>query len=352
MRRSDDKVEVMIATPLEEELAARIEAADDRIRLLYEPELLPPPRYVADHKGDPAFRRDEQGERRWREMLGHSEVLFGAPGESAEGLEYVLTHGQRLRWVQATNAGTGQQIKESGIRLEVLDEVAVTTASGVHATPLAEFALLGMLHFAKQLPKLARFQRDRHWERLHFRELRNMRLLVVGLGSIGREVARLGNHLGMRVTGIKRDPSITEPGVERIYPPEQLTEVISDADAVVVTLPLTSETAELVGREAIDAMKSDAIFVNVGRGGVVDEEALLGALENSNLAGAALDVYREEPLPTESRLWDLPNVILSPHSAASSESENERIVDLFIQNLGRYLAGEPLVNRLRPNHLY
>lgn len=352
MGRSADTVEVMIATPLEEELATRVEAADERIRLLYEPELLPPPRYVSDHKGDPAFRRDEQGERRWREMLGHSEILFGAPGESVEGLEYVLTHGQRLRWVQATNAGTGQQIKESGIRLEVLDEVAVTTASGVHATPLAEFALLGILHFAKEVPKLAQLQRDRHWERMHFRELRNMKLLVVGLGSIGKEVARLGDHLGMRVTGIKRDSTVTEPGVKRVYPPEQLTELVSEADAVVVTLPLTSETAELVDREAIDAMKSDAIFVNVGRGGVVDEEALLKALENSRLAGAALDVFRQEPLPTESRLWDLPNVLLSPHSAAASESENERIVDLFIRNLDRYLSGEPLANRLRPDHLY
>lgn len=352
MGRSEDRVEVMIATPLEEELARRIEAADDRIRLLYDPELLPPPRYVSDHKGDPTFQRDEQGERRWREMLGHTEVLFGVPGESALGLSEALERCPNLRWVQATNAGAGQQIREAELRLELLDEVAVTTASGVHATPLAEFSLLGILNFAKEVPRLSRFKQDRHWERLHARELRSMNLLVIGLGSIGAEVARLGSCFGMRVAGVKRCPGEAEYPIEEVYSPEQLAEVLPEADAVVLTLPLTSETENLMDRDAIGVLKRDAIFVNVGRGGVVDEGALTEALEAGNLAGAALDVFRQEPLPLESPLWELPNVLISPHSAAASGLENERIVDLFIQNLGRYLDDESLINRLRPGHLY
>lgn len=352
MESSQRQVEVMIATPLEAELAARIEAADNRVRLLYEPELLPPPRYVSDHKGEPGFRRDDEGEKRWQEMLDRAEVLLGVPSESAAGLIEVLERCKKLRWVQATNAGTGQQIRESELQLEALDEVAVTTASGVHATPLAEFSLLGILHFAKEIPRLSQFKHERHWERLHARELNGMNLLVIGLGSIGTEVARLGSAFGMRVTGVKRRQGNTEPHVDEVYPPERLAEILPEADAVVVTLPLTSDTEDLVGAESIRVLKPDTIFVNVGRGGVVDEDALTEALEVGRIAGAALDVFRQEPLPSDSRLWDLSNVLISPHSAAASESENERIVELFIRNLGRYLEGESLENRLYPAQLY
>ncbi|MBA2670453.1 MAG: D-2-hydroxyacid dehydrogenase, partial [Gemmatimonadetes bacterium] len=153
------KVEVMIATPLEEELAARVEEVDERVELLYEAALLPPRRYVSDHKGDPDFKRSVADERRWRGLLERAEIVFGVPGESAEGLAVVLERGRRLRWVQATNAGTGQQVLEAGIFPEELERVAVTTASGVHATPLAEFCLHGLLHFARQMPRLTRLKR-------------------------------------------------------------------------------------------------------------------------------------------------------------------------------------------------
>lgn len=347
-----NRVEVMVAAPLEEELAARIGEAGGEVELLYEPELLPPRRYVSDHKGDPDFVRDAAGERRWRELVERAEVIYGVPGESAEGLAELLERGGRLRWVQATNAGTGQQVREAGIPPGALDRVAVTTASGVHATPLAEFCLMGLLHFARRVPRLSQLERDRIWRREPARELRDMTLLVVGLGGIGTEVARLAECFGMEVLGVKRRPGGEEPHVREVYPPERLREVLPEADAVVVTLPLTDETGNLFDREAVAAMKPDAIFVNVGRGGVVDEAALLEALEEERLAGAALDVFREEPLPPESRFWELENVLVSPHSAAVSESETGRIVELFVDNLRRYLAGEPLANRLRPDHLY
>lgn len=241
---------------------------------------------------------------------------------------------------------------EAGIPPEELERVAVTTASGVHATPLAEFCLHGLLYFARRIPRLSQLKRDRVWRRKPARELRGMTLLVVGLGSIGTEVARLAECFGMDVIGIKRRPEGTQPHVSEVYPSERLRETLPQADAVVVTLPLSGETENLLDREAIASMKPGAIFVNVGRGGAIDEAALLEALENEALAGAALDVFREEPLPPESRFWELPNVRISPHSAAVSESEIARVVGLFVDNLRRYLDGEPLLNRLRPDHLY
>lgn len=342
----------MIAVPLENELAARIEEISEEIELLYKPDLLPPRRYVSDHKGDPAFGRGEDEERTWKELLGRAEVLFGVPGESTDGLKNVLGYGRRLRWVQATNAGTGQQVLESDLPPEELERVAITTASGVHATPLAEFCLHGLLYFARQVPRLSRLKRDRIWQRETARELRGLTLLVVGLGSIGTEVARLAECFGMRVIGVKRRPDGTEHHVQEVYPTDRLREALPQADAVVVTLPLTPETENLLDRESVALMKPGTVFVNVGRGGVVEEDALLEALEEGKLAGAALDVFRREPLPQESRFWELPNVLISPHSAAVSESETERIVELFADNLGRYLDGKPLRNRLSVDHLY
>lgn len=347
-----DAAVVMIATPLEEELVGRIEAVNSQVYVLHDPALLPPARYPSDHKGDPDFRRDTAGERRWEEMLDEADVLFGAPGESAEGLANAVRKGANLKWIQATNAGAGEQARSVGLSREELDRVAITTASGVHATPVAEFSIFGTLAFTKGLPRLLRDKEDKHWDHYPMRELRDRTVLVVGLGKIGCEVARLARCFGMRTIGTKRRPDGDVPNVDEVHASEDLKDLVPRADAVVVTLPLTDQTEGMIDRETIGLMGRECVFVNVGRGAVVDEEALIEALEGERILGAVLDVFRQEPLPEDSPLWDLSNVLLSPHTAALSEAENERIVDLFLENLRRYLKGEALLNRVDPETFY
>jgi phosphoglycerate dehydrogenase-like enzyme len=346
---------VMIATPLERELAERVAAADPRVELLLDPDLLPPARHPGDHAGDPAFRRDADGEARWRAMLDRAEVLFGIPGDSADALAELLGGAYpALRWVHATSAGAGELVRGAGLDRDALDRVVVTTSSGVHAVPLGEFAVAGLLAVAKDLPGLAAAQRARSWPvvRQPPRELRGQTLVLVGLGEIGREVARLGKALGMRTVGVRRGKGPPPPFTDEVHGPDRLPELAGRADAMVVSLPLTGETAGLLDRATLKRLPPACIFVNVGRGGVVDEEALVDALRERRIAGAVLDVFATEPLPPGSPLWTLPNVLVSPHGAALSEHENERIVELFVANLRRFLDGEPLANAVEPGVWY
>jgi phosphoglycerate dehydrogenase-like enzyme len=345
---------VLIASPLEAELAARIQAADPRAEVLFEPGLLPPARYPGDHLGDPSFARDAEGETRWRALLDRAEVLFGVPDDSAEGLAEVVSGLPGLRWVHATSAGAGEQVRKAGLSPEALKRVVITTSSGVHAVPLAEFAVLGLLAVAKELPRLIEDQRAQAWPEVRrpFRELSGQTLFLVGLGEIGREVARLGKALGMRTVGFRRTEGPPPEWVDEVHGPQRLSELAGQADAIVVSLPLTEQTAGLVGRATIERLPASCIFVNVGRGGVVDEPALVDALRDRRIAGAVLDVFATEPLPADSPLWTLPNVLVTPHAAALSARENERIAELFADNLRRYLDGRPLRNVVEPGVYY
>jgi phosphoglycerate dehydrogenase-like enzyme len=349
-------MDVLIASGLwSPELAQRIAEADRRVELIFEPELLPPPRWQGDIAGDPGFRRDGAGERRWQELLGRAEVLFGMPGGSADGLVEAVRAGPRLRWVQARNAGAGEQVAQAIEQArEELSRVIVTTSSGVHGGPLAEVALLGMLAFAKRLPQRLEDQRRHRWPDAHapVGELRDRTLLLVGLGAIGSETARLAKAFGMTVLAVKRDASGHHRHVDELHPAEHLRELIGRADAIVVTLPMTEATRGLIDADTLAAAKPGAVFVNVGRGGVVDEAALAERLRDGTLGGALLDVFEQEPLPAGSPLWDLDNVIVSPHASALVEAEEERVVDLFCDNLRRFLAGEPLSNQLDLEVLY
>ena len=344
------RTQVMIASPLEAELVARVGRADPRIEVLWEPDLLPPARYPADHGGDPAFRRDRAGEARWRAMLDRAEVLFGVPGDSVDALAEIVTSAPRIRWIHATSAGAGEWVRRANLAPEDLERVAITTSSGVHAVPLAEFAILGLLAIAKELPRLVTDQRAKVWPEVRqpLRELHGQTLFLLGLGAIGREVARLGKALGMRTVGFRRTQGPPPEWVDEVHGPERLPDLAGEADAVVGSLPLTEQTAGLVDRATIERLPPDCIFVNVGRGGVVDEPALIDALRERRIGGAVLDVFAEEPLPPDSPLWTLPNVLVTPHAAALSARENERIVELFVANLRRFLDGDPLTNVIEP----
>jgi len=175
---------------------------------------------------------------------------------------------------------------------------------------------------------------------------------VLGLGAIGMEVARLAKAFGMRTIGVNRRGVSDSSYVDEVYPSDRLHDLLEETDALVVTLPMTEETKGMLGSEAFERMKPGAILVNAGRGGVIDEPTLVQALREKRLKGAALEVFATEPLPADSPLWDLPNVLVSPHTAALSTHENERIDELFTENLRRYLRGDELLSRVDPKLFY
>jgi phosphoglycerate dehydrogenase-like enzyme len=332
-------IRVVIATPLEPELVDRLRAVDEHLDVVFEPELLPPPRWASDHVGDPSFERTPEQERRFSELIASAEIVYGFPREDPAQIPWLVRTATKLRFVQATFAGAGQQLAAAGLAREDVERIAWASSAGVHATPLGEWALFGILALTKGLPRLDADKRERHWAHYPVDEVRGTTVLVVGLGEIGREVARLAEAFGMRVLSTRRNEG-------------ELDELLPRADSVVITLPLTTETRGLIDRRRIGLLKPGAILVNIGRGPVLDEDSLIDALRSGRLRGAALDVFATEPLPPDSPLWELDNVILSPHTAAQSIRENERIVELFADNLRRYLAGEELRSRIRTDLFY
>ncbi len=267
----------------------------------------------------------------------------------------------RLRWVQSIFGGVDAVLDDP---LFEGGEVMLTTASGVHAVTMAEFTLGMMLMFAHQIPLVMQWQAAHEWPKDRYdlyrpRLLRGATLGIVGYGSIGREVARLARSFGMKVLAIKRDvmhPASGESYVEagtgdpegvlqdRLYPPQALKSMLKECDFVVVLVPRTQETLNLLDAEAIAAMKPGAVLINLARGGIVDEEALVNALRSGKLAGAAFDVFETEPLSEDSPLWDAPNLVISPHVAGSMPDYLERVLDVFAENLKRYLAHRELLN--------
>ena len=338
--------DVLICSYLEPALIGRIERLDPRLRVHSRPDLIPAPRYPADHGGAP-FTRAPAQQAEWEALLGQAEVLFDFDATSVTRLPELAP---KVRWVQATSAGIGQFVRRHDYgRMNAV----FTTASGVHARPLAEYAIMSILQVVKQAGLAARQQAEHRWERFATTELSGATLAVIGLGRIGLEVARLARAFDMRVTGVKRNPAPAETlGVDRVYPWEELHACLGEADFVVLACPHTPETENLMDTAAFAAMKPGATLVNVARGAVVNEDALIFALNSGRLAHAALDVTAHEPLPPESPLWTLPGVSIYPHSASTNDRENERLVDLFCDNLTRYLAGEPLRNVLDLQRMY
>ena len=342
-----NRVRLVITSPISDELVARIRATDGRLDVVHEPDLIAPARYASAH---PLPSVEEPGAReRWNALLDEAEVLFDfGPLELAP----TLAARPHLRWIQATSAGVGKLAERVGL---TESSVAVTTASGVHARPLAEFVLLAMLMFGKDVLRLGREQREHHWERFAVEEVAGKTVCVVGLGKIGREVARVARALDARVVGTVRelgDRSADDLGVDRLEPTERLDELLPETDVLVLTVPHTALTDRILDARRLALLKPDAILVNIARGDVVDEEALVEALRSGHLRGAALDVFEQEPLPPESPFWDLPNVFVSPHSASTVAAENARIVELFQENIRRYLEGQPLLNVLDKEQLY
>ena len=341
---------VVIGSYFEEEHVRRIREVDGRLRVLYREDLVPPPRWPGDHAGPEDWRRSPEEDEEFLAMLGEAEVLYDFPRGHVRDLTRAAPN---LRWLQASMAGAGEVAKKAGL-LET--DVVVTTASGVYSGPLAEFVVMAMLQHAKNLDRLRRDKAEKAWHQAYNDTLENKTLCVVGMGNIGRAIAERVRPFGTRILGVKRTVREDDPArshADELHGTERLRDALAEADYVVVTLPGTPETRHLVDADTIAAMKPGTYFANVGRGSVVDEGALVEALQSGHLSGAALDVFEVEPLPQESPLWELENVIVSPHATDMVPALiNERQTDLFCDNLRRYLEGEPLVNVLDKRLLY
>ncbi len=252
----------------------------------------------------------------------------------------------QLRWIHSTAAAVHQLMFPELIA----SDVVVTNARGVHGPVVAEHAMALLLALAKKLPQAVRFQALRQWAQDQLweqaprpRELRDSTLVLVGMGSIGREIAKCAAALGMRVLGVREHPERGPGEAHEVYGPEQFEEALARADYLVLAAPVTASTRALMNRERLRRMKREACLVNVGRGPLVDEAALIEALSEKRIAGAALDVFEREPLPSDSPLWKMENVLITPHTAAVTEKLWERHYELIAENLRRYLAGEPLL---------
>jgi phosphoglycerate dehydrogenase-like enzyme len=256
----------------------------------------------------------------------------------------LLLRAPNLAWYQQWGAGADWLLKTP----EAADKPwTLVNASGVHAIPITEHIFAFLLAFARDINGAFRMQQQRQWKkaaRAELFELANKTLLLVGVGAIGERTAQVAAALGMRVWGVRRDASLPVEGVEAMYAPERLRELLPQADFVVLTIPLTHETQGLFGEAELRAMKKSAFLVNIGRGGTVQTPALVRALQEGWIAGAGLDVVDPEPLPPDSPLWDMENVILTGHYAGLTPQYFERAFAIFWDNLQRYRAGQPLRN--------
>ena len=265
-----------------------------------------------------------------RDLLAEADVLL------TSFLDPSVLDEVSVRWIQAPSAGV-DMLDLDALRAR---DVLLTSAAGAHAQPVAEQVLGYMLAFERRLDEAIAMRERGVWERFTGGELGGKTLGVVGLGAIGRRTAELAAAFGMDVVGTKADPSEDVAPVDRVYGPEDLPAVLLDSDYVVLACPLTEETEGLIGREELGLMAEESVLVNVARGPVVEEAALVTELQQRGIRGAALDVFATEPLPADSTLWDLSNVVLTPHNAGASPRLADRIADIFVENDAAFRDGE------------
>lgn len=273
--------------------------------------------------------------------LGRIDIaFFSGDLYPARSLAFLRTCTQvpNLRWLQSFSAGTDHPIFGAiGERGAV-----VTNSSGSSAPSIAQTVMLYLLALSRDLPRLTRAQAEHWWAPADSVDLHGLRLGIVGLGAIGSEVARLAQAFGMEAVGLRR--TVRGDEICETWPNDRLHELLGRSDAVVVAAPLTDDTRNLIDADALAAMPAGSWFVNVGRGEIVVEDALVDALRSGHLAGAGLDVFATEPLPDDSPLWDLPDVIITPHSSGSTDRSRDRSVEQFVENFRRFTDGQPLVN--------
>ena len=322
---------VLVSAPIEQERVERLKRVSSDLTLAHSPSL-------------------SSEDSLWQEV----EIIYGFPWKVP-----TLEQAPHLRWIQLYSAGADRLVDNPLFQSEVM----ITTASGVHAINIAEYVFAMTQAWYRRLPQLFIWKQGKEWSKdkesteSSIEELHGKTIGIVGYGSIGRQIARLAQAYGMRVLAMQRGdnhkdtgyqfPNVGDPEgalPEKYYTFDSLHTMLQECDVVVVAVPLTKETKAMFNAEAFQAMKDSAFFVNIARGDVCDETALVDALQQKKIAGAALDVFQQEPLPTTSPLWELPNVLMSPHDSGVTPHYNERAATIFEENLRRYLADQPLYN--------
>ena len=331
---SNKPLNIVVTIPMDENLVRRIIDIGTHVTIISIFDVM-----YADKGGDAAARE------KLNAILANAEIIygFGLPVD-------VIARAPKLKWVQMTSAGVDRFLTDELRQSKVI----MTNVRGMHAVPMGEFVLNKMLMFAKGAQNCFQQKQGKQWKPFMPSMLHSKTVGIVGLGSIGHEVARLSKAFGMRVLAMRRSEGKAKATryVDGTFPQGQLKQMLSESDFIVLTVPLTSETHKFIGEAELRSMKPTAFLINVARGNVVDEEALVRALEGNRIAGAALDVFAVEPLPAGSRLWDLSNVIFSPHIAGGMEGYAEQANDIFCENLKRYLAGKKLLRIVDKNKGY
>ncbi|MEH7124620.1 D-2-hydroxyacid dehydrogenase [Bacillus sp. JJ1532] len=280
----------------------------------------------------------------WQDHIQEAEIIAGWKKELTE---HVLSHDSKLRWVQSWSAGINSMpLKEFNNR-----HIQLTSANGVHSFPISETIFALMLGLTRKIHTYVKNQQTKTWHHSGLKlELHGKTMGLFGVGAIGKETAKIAKAFGMNVLGFRRS-DLPEEHVDTMYSLDQINEVLPICDYVVVTLPLTEETKHLFGKEQFGLMKPSSFFINIGRGDIVVESELIKALIEGKIAGAGLDVFEKEPLSEESPLWEIENVIITPHTAGSTENYDKRVIkDILIPNLKSYLKDEKLLINLVDYH--
>ncbi len=321
-----ETINVLVTTPIGEVLLAQIAAVSPRIKVTdvsSQAKAYQVDAYVPGNEFD--------------SILAEADVLYGLRIP-----QNLAGRAPRLKWVQVMSAGVERYL-DAGLRKS---PVTLTNVSGIHATPIGEFCLEQMLMFAKGAAQCFDMKQQKEWRWFTPSVLRGKTVGIIGLGEIGREVARLSKAFGMRVIATRRSTKreTRARNVDVLLPAGGLHRALAESDFVIIALPYTKETNGVIGEAEFEEMKTTAYIINIGRGAIIDEEAMIRALSENRIAGAGLDVFTTEPLPSSSKLWELPNVLFSPHVSGGMEDYIVKATDLFCRNLERFVAGKRLFN--------
>lgn len=321
-----EQINVLVTTPVGQEYLDQIAAVSPRVKVT---DISSQAKALQEDAYIPGSEFDS--------ILAEADVIYGLRIPQS-----LINRTSRLKWVQVMSAGVERYL-DAGLRKS---PVILTNVSGIHATPIGEFCLEQMLMFAKGAALCFEMKQKKEWGRFSPGVLRDKTVGIIGLGEIGKEVARLSKAFGMRVLATRRSTKreTRARNVDVLLPSNGLHRVLRESDFVVITLPYTKETDSIIGEAEFEAMKTTACIINIGRGAIIDEEAMIRALSESRIAGAGLDVFTTEPLPQSSKLWELPNVLFSPHVSGVMEDYNAKATDLFYRNLERFVAGKRLFN--------
>lgn len=325
---------LLISSRLHAERGADIAARAQRLGMTLEPVVLP---------ADPEARLSDADCARLDLAFFSSDIF---PTHSRQFFS-TARKASTLQWLHVFNAGI-----DHPIYTEMLQRgVRLTTSSGSTAAPIAQTAITGLLMLARNFPRWLTAQRERRWDPMRVpdfpRDLAGQTALIYGLGSIGREIARLAQTLGLKVIGIRRGPQQPGDPVDELHAPDRLSQLLPRCDWLIIASPLTAQTRGLFDAALLARLPRGARIINIARGEIIDEPALIDALQAGHLGGAYLDVFQKEPLPADSLLWNLPNVLISPHNSAAAQGNDERVYQMFISNLGHWHRHEALSNEVR-----